>query len=165
MIAWQQLLRSVIDRPAAFVVRCLRWIGIAGFLWVFGQLLVEQAVILIQDRDCTSTVAQRIILPNPERSVEARIHRCTTAIQRRPRLRWDAWAISTEPGKEGSRLLISLEYHENASPRLRLDPASHAVIDRFRFADILNWDQGRGEGFVPTDFLFMDDEGVERQLP
>ncbi|WP_431256845.1 hypothetical protein ACQ86G_19355 [Roseateles chitinivorans] len=164
-MAWQRLIRSAIDRPATFVVRCLRWIGIAGFFWILGQWLVEQAGILVQDRDCTSTVADRIVLPNPTRAVEARIHRCTNAFQRRPRLRWDAWAISTEPGKAGRRLLISLEYRENAAPRLRLDAASHAVIDRFRVADILDWEQGRGEGLVPTDFLFIDDEGVERRLP
>lgn len=89
MTAWQRLAYAVKVRPVTVVLLLLlmRWTGIAGFLWIPGQWLVEQATIGIQDLGCTSTVAERIVLPDPHRQVEARIHRCTNAFERRPSLR------------------------------------------------------------------------------
>lgn len=62
-------------------------------------------------------------------------------------------------------MLIALDYHADVPPRLGMGDAGNAVIDHFRYADILDWTQGRGEGLVPTDFIFIDDEGIDRKLP
>ncbi len=165
MKPWTRLLHFARHNPEDFAADLFRWVGIVGFLWFVGPWPFQLAAAEFQDRGCTHTVAQRIALPHPHRAVEALIHRCPRATPMRPQLRWEAWAVSTEPGKEGRRLLISLAYDEAAPPRLRQGDASTAVIDRFRIADVLDWQQGRGEGFVPTDFLFLDDLGVERRLP
>lgn len=165
MNALARLFAKVRNDPDFVIRGPLRWIGIAGFLWMTGSWLMDWASTPFHDRACVSTVVEQIQLPNPHRRVEATIYRCETARDERPQMQWEAWALSTEPDMMPRRSLIRLEYREDAPPRLRLDDAGKLLIDRFRFADVLDWERGRGEGIVPTDFLFIDDDGVERALP
>ena len=162
------LLLSRPARLAALVPSLLRLTGIVGFAWFSGQYALEQAQEAWRDRGCVATIVQRLDLPTPHRMVEVQVHRCPMADPDRPRVRWQAWAVATEPGKEDRRMLIELKHHDAAPATVRWDTADGLVIERFRWSDVRDWEQGRGEGYVPTVFRFIDDNGdepVDRRLP
>lgn len=150
------------------VVRLPRLAGLVGFVWFAGGYAISEAQRAWRDRACTTTIAQRLALPMPHREVEVQVHRCPTEASGRPGSRWQAWAVSAAPGLEGRRMLIELSHQDTMPAVVRWDAQHGVVIERFRWSDVLDWEHGRGEGYVPTTFLFIDnnDEGrVVRSLP
>lgn len=146
------------------VLRLLRLTGIVGFVWFAGQHALTEAQSAWRDRACTTTIEQRLALPKPHREVEVQVHRCPTDEPGRPGLRWQAWAVSTTPGREGRRMLIELRQQETMPAVVRWDAQQGVVIERFRWSDVLDCEHGRGEGYVPATFHFIDDNDEERTV-
>lgn len=153
-------------RLAPLALKLLRLVGIVGLLCVIAEVPLETVRLAWRDRGCVTTVAQRLSLPAPDRLVEVQIHRCPTSARDRPKERWQAWAIARE--SDDRRLLIELKHNAATPPTARWDAEHGAVIEGFRWSDVLDWQRGRGLGYVPTQFRFIDDNGVEpvvRRLP